>query len=123
MKKKKTAVILGASKNPARYSFQALLLLKNKGHRIIPVNPILDIIENIPVVHSLSEIKEKIDTLTLYVNPERSESLSDEIFELKPDRVIFNPGTESEKLKNELEKRNIACIEACTLVLLKTGMF
>lgn len=123
MKKRQTVAILGASRKPDRYAYQALLLLKEKHHNIIPVNPALNFIEDIPVVHSLAEIKQNVDTLTLYVGPKRSEPVTDQIVNLNPGRVIFNPGTESEKLQSKLKDAGIKYMEACTLVLLKTGMF
>jgi adenylate kinase len=42
---------------------------------------------------------------------------------LKPKRVIFNPGTESEEIENTLKKAGIEPMRACTLVLLRTNQF
>lgn len=47
----------------------------------------------------------------------------DYIKQIKPQRVIFNPGTENVKLEQELQKEEIPYIRACTLVLLSTGQF
>ena len=80
-------------------------------------------INGIKVINDLSNIKEKIHTLTLYINPQRQEALYDKITNLNPGRVIFNPGSESEKLENILTKNNIKYIKACTLVMLTTGVF
>jgi hypothetical protein len=43
--------------------------------------------------------------------------------QLKPKRVIFNPGTENPDLYAEIEKLHIQVEEACTLVLLHTHQF
>ena len=123
MSDKKTVVILGASNKPDRYSHKALRLLIDNGHRVIPVNPVLDDIEGLEVRHSLDEIKEEVDTVTLYMRPERSEPLVGKIVGIKPVRVIFNPGTESEALEERLRGEGIEAMEACTLVLLRTGRF
>jgi hypothetical protein len=42
---------------------------------------------------------------------------------LGPDRVIMNPGTESDEIEEELNARGIAVLRACTLVMLRTGQF
>jgi hypothetical protein len=42
---------------------------------------------------------------------------------MKPGRVLFNPGTESAVLQAKLDEAGIPWEEACTLVLLGTGMF
>ncbi len=119
----KKVVVLGASDNPERYSYKALKLLDEHGYEVIPVHPKLSEIEGFSVVSSLSGIKEKIGTLTVYIGPERIRSLIPEIINLKPGRVILNPGTESDELKAALDEAGIKYLEACTLVLLKTGQF
>ncbi len=115
--------ILGASANPERYSNRALRMLREHGHDPIPIHPALTEIDGIPVLSSLGEIEGDVDTLTLYVNPAVSEGLIDEIIALQPDRVLFNPGTESTTLEEALQNAGIPTQEACTLVLLSTGQF
>ena len=72
---------------------------------------------------TLHEIQQPVDTLTLYVGPQRLEPLIEEVIALRPGRVIFNPGTESQELMHRLEQVGIHWVEACTLVLLRIGTF
>ena len=116
-------VIIGASDNPERYSHQAQLLLRQHGHEIVPVHPKLTEIEGVRVVADVSAISGPVDTVTLYVGPQISLTLKDKLIALKPRRVIFNPGTENAALEEALTNAGIACEEACTLVLLRTGQF
>lgn len=118
-----TVVVLGASDQPDRYSHQAVILLTESGHRVIPVHPSLAKIAEIPVCHRLEEIAETVHTLTLYLNPARLESMQEAIRNVHPQRVIFNPGTKSTALQKFLTASGIPWIEACTLVLLRTGQF
>ncbi len=115
--------VLGASAKPLRYSNQAIRLLQEKGYPITPVHPRLRSIEGIPVAATLHEIQQPVDTLTLYVGPQRLEPLIEEVIALRPGRVIFNPGTESQELMHRLEQVGIHWLEACTLVLLRIGTF
>ena len=119
----KTVVVLGASNNPERYSYKALKMLTEYGYKTIPVHPQLKDIDGVEVKNSLDDISEDIDTLSLYVGPEKVVALIPDIVRLNPKRVILNPGTESKELKDALEKAAIPYIEACTLILLKTGQF
>lgn len=64
-----------------------------------------------------------IDTVTLYVNTKRQSEFYDYIVSLKPNRVIFNPGTENSEFQEILTDKNIAYEEACTLVLLATKQY
>ena len=116
-------VVLGASKKPERYSYLCLKLLDEYNYEVIPVHPTLTEIEKFKVTNSLSEIKDEIGTLTLYIGPARITPLIKEIVELNPGRVILNPGTESDELKQALSGAGIKYIEACTLVMLKTNQF
>ena len=116
-------VVLGASNKPLRYSNQAVRLLIKNGFRVTPVHPRLEMIEALPVAPGLDAVCQPVDTLTLYVGPERLKPLIDDVILLKPNRVIFNPGTESMELKSKLEHAGIHWLEACTLVLLRIHTF
>lgn len=116
-------VIVGASDNPERYSHRALLSLQQHGHAVVPVHPKLVEIEGIAVVADLSTITGAVDTVTMYVGAAISGGLTEKLIALKPRRVIFNPGAENAVLAEALQQAGIACVEACTLVLLSTGQF
>jgi len=119
----KTVVVLGASDNPKRYSNMAVHRLKKQGYRVIPVHPRLKQIEDLEVCQDLENIRESVHTLTLYVGPMRSRVLADSIIALKPGRVIFNPGCESEVLEQKLTEHQIPFMKACTLVMLNSCQF
>ncbi|MEJ2455867.1 MAG: CoA-binding protein [Candidatus Thiodiazotropha sp.] len=116
-------VVLGASNKPRRYSNQAIRLLLEKGYRVTPVHPRHEFIEDLPVANRLQTVPQPVDTLTLYVGPQRMEPMIDEVVLLEPQRVIFNPGSESAALKQRLEQAGIHWLEACTLVMLRIGTF
>ncbi len=48
--KKERVVVLGASPNPERYSYKAVCMLLEHGHEVVPVHPVADKIEGLPVV-------------------------------------------------------------------------
>lgn len=120
---KQTVAILGASPKPDRYANKAMHKLEEHGHSVILINPGQDTIEGHEVLKSLADIADPIDTLTLYLGPQRLKEHIHDILHLRPNRVIFNPGTELPGLMNELKKADIPYLEACTLVLLSTGQF
>jgi predicted CoA-binding protein len=119
----RTVVVLGASNKPELYSNMAVCLLKECGYRVVPVHPRLRQIEGFPAASRLEEISGPVDTLTLYVGPQRSEVLIDAIIGLRPGRVIFNPGTESLLLERRLKEEKIPFIRGCTIVMLQSGQF
>lgn len=120
---KRHIVVLGANSKPERYANRAVRMLLQRDYRVTPVHPVEKIIEGLPVVSSLDEVTEPVDTLTVYVSLEASMSVAEAILHLRPGRVIFNPGAENPVLMKRLEQEGIRVEEACTLVLLSTGGF
>ena len=118
-----TVVVLGASPKPARYSNQAVRALVELGHRVIPVHPLRKEIAGVPAVPGLTHIKGAVNTLTLYIGPELGMKLLPEMIDLQPDRVIMNPGTESDEIEAHLNEEGIPVLRACTLVMLRSGQF
>lgn len=121
--KKQCVVVLGASHKPDRYANQAIRLLLAHGHEVIPVHPKLEEAEGLKVVHTLGGIIGAIDTLTMYIGPERSSAAVEAVIQLRPGRVIFNPGSENPELEQRLREAGIPFEQACTLVLLRTQQF
>jgi predicted CoA-binding protein len=118
-----TVVVLGASKNPERYSNMAVKSLIEHGYNVIPVNPSGIEIHGIKSLRSLDEIAETVDTLAMYINAARSSAIADSIIELAAKRIIFNPGTENPQLAEQCKATGSKPCLACTLVMLNTGQF
>jgi len=116
-------VVLGASNKPGRYSYQAVEALDFAGFEVIPVNPALDEVLGKKVVKSLTAISGDVDTVTLYVGPDRLKPMIDDIIKLNPRRIVSNPGTETPETRDAAERAGILYMEACTLVMLRTGQF
>ncbi|MGB0891480.1 MAG: CoA-binding protein [Flavobacteriaceae bacterium] len=119
---KNVTLVLGASLNPNRYSNIAIKRLVNKGIDVRAIGLREGSVSDIKI-----EIEKKqydsIDTVTLYLNPKRQEEYYKYIIDLKPRRVIFNPGTENMELVKLLKDNGIESEIACTLVLLSTNQY
>ena len=115
--------VLGASDKPDRFSYKAVMLLKNHGHQVFPIHPKLETIEGLKVYASLGAIPGAVDTLSLYVGPEISSKQAAAILQLKPKRVIFNPGTENPELEKALNETGIKTVRDCTLLMLEGARF
>jgi predicted CoA-binding protein len=115
-------MVLGASTNPERYSYMATVMLLEKGHAVYPYGIKKGMIQSLPIVQDWPKTG-SIATLTLYLGPTAQVEYYDQIIALKPDRIIFNPGTENPRLVELAHAANISTIEACTLVMLTTGQY
>lgn len=120
---KRNVAVLGASPKPDRYSNQAVRLLAKLDYRPLPVNPAFPEIEGMTCFPNLAAIDAPVHTVTLYLGTARSTPLIDEILAVKPQRIIMNPGAENEDLAAAASGAGIEVVEACTLVMLRTGLF
>jgi predicted CoA-binding protein len=121
MEKKKT-LVLGASDNPARYSFLAVQKLRRFDHPVVAIGRKNTQVGDVPINKEKISFPD-VDTVTLYLNPFHQKEYYDYIVSLKPKRIILNPGTENNELIQLAKKHNIETMEACTLVLLSTGQY
>ncbi len=118
----KKTLVIGASTDPSRYAYLAANRLVSHKHEI----ELLGVKEGVVAgkkINTERENFEDIDTVTLYVNPQRQSDYFDYVADLKPRRVIFNPGTENPVFEDFLTEKGIEPIEACTLVMLSTGQY
>ena len=121
--KSETVAILGASPKPERYAYRAFQMLRDHGHRPVPVNPAFDEILGEKCYSKIADAPKPIDTVTMYLGEARSNPLIDDIIAAKPRRIIMNPGAENSALAQQAENAGIEVVEGCTLVMLQTGQF
>ena len=120
----KKTLILGASLNPARYSYLAAEILHEYGYPFTPVGLRVGVLfgEEILDIRNKPFVKD-VHTVTLYLGPHNQVSYYDYVVSLKPARVIFNPGSENGDFEKLLEMNHIEAIQACTLVMLRSGQY
>lgn len=124
MSEKKITLIVGATTNPSRYAYSAAQLFYEKGVEFIPIGiksgqvfgkKILDLREKPPLG--------EIHTITLYIGPQNQGEWIDYLISLKPQRIIFNPGTENMEFAQKAKNEGIEVLFVCNLVMLSTGQF
>lgn len=122
MATEKKTLVLGASANPSRYSYLAMNRLKAHRHPVVAVGRREAEVEGISISKS-PVMENNVDTVTLYLNPTHQQEYYDYILNLKPRRIIFNPGTENPELMKLAKEKGIEPVIACTLVMLATGQY
>ena len=118
----KKTLVIGASPKPERYSNKAIKKLLDYGHQVYSIGLREDVVNGVKIETGLPEFKE-IDTVTMYIGKQRQNGYLDYILKLKPQRVIFNPGSENPEFVDILKSNEIEVIEHCTLVMLDYGLF
>ncbi len=118
----KNTLIIGASLNPQRYSYKATIKLIEKKIKVFLVGKKRGKIKGFNVYDKFPKRK-NIDTISIYIKPKNQSCYTDEIIDLSPRRIIFNPGTENPALFKKFTLNGIACENSCTLVLLSTNQY
>jgi predicted CoA-binding protein len=121
MENKKTLVI-GASTNPVRYSNMAIHQLRAQKHEVLALAKRPGKVADVHIQTNFP-FDNDIHTITMYLGAQHQMEYYDAILNLKPKRVIFNPGSENSELFSKLEENGIEFIKACTLLLLGTRQY
>ncbi len=118
----KKTLVIGASLKPHRYSNMAIKKLITHEQSVVAIGLREGEVEGIKIVKKKENFKD-INTVTLYIGPQHQPEYYDYIISLKPERVIFNPGTGNPEFYKLLMDNNIISEVSCTLVLLSTDQY
>lgn len=118
----KKTLVVGASKNPDRYSYKAIQALRSKGHEVHALGLREDEVSDVKFFTEHKPI-EALDTITLYVNPTNQKKLYDYLLSLNAKRIVFNPGTENPELAKFATDNGAEAVYGCTLVMLSLGKY
>ncbi len=118
----KYTLVIGGSPKPERFSNKAIRKLLSYGHKVSSIGLRKSEVAGIGIETGFP-VYEKIHTVTMYLGAGRQQDYYNYILDLKPKRVIFNPGTENSEFSHMLTKSGIEVMEHCTLVMLDSGQF
>ncbi len=119
---KKKTLIVGASTNPERYSFIAAQFLQAAGHPFelfgIKKGTVLG-----KIIKTEFPQDQDFDTVTLYISAKKQPDYYQAILDLRPKRIIFNPGTENPEFAKMANQNGIKTENVCTLVLINSNQY
>lgn len=115
-------LVFGASTKPDRYSNLAVRRLVANNIDTTAFGLGGGTVSGVQIKDKLEDFQ-NIHTISLYLNPNNQREYYQRIVDMKPKRVIFNPGTENPEFQKMLQEAGIQVEVACTLVLLATGQY
>lgn len=119
----KVTVVLGASPKPTRFSYKAVNSLYRRNIPVIPIGNKHGDIKGIEIVLNTPPL-DHVHTVSMYLNPGRQKEYYKYIVrDLRPRRIIFNPGSQNPELAELARKEGIEVVEDCMLVMLNSGKF
>lgn len=119
----KLTLVLGASPKPERYSYRAVRNLLSHGIPVIAIGKRAFLLNDFEIKKGLPEITEPVHTIALYLNANNQKEYYDYILAIRPERVIFNPGTANPEFEEILRKHDIVAVNDCLLAMLSCGKF
>jgi len=119
----KTTLVLGASPNPERISYSAVIKLQQSDIPVIAVGNREADIGDIRIHKGFSFTQQEIHTVTMYLSAKYQKQYYSNILALKPNRIIFNPGTANPEFAAIARRNGIRVVTGCMLVMLKKGIF
>lgn len=118
----KKTLVIGGSTNPFRYSNKAIRKLIEYGHPVVSLGLRKSKVDDVEISIGKPNIDD-VHTVTMYVGKQNQEDYFDYIINLKPKRIIFNPGAENDELAKLANENGIEVVENCTLVMLGDGLY
>lgn len=118
----KKTLILGASLHKERYAYMAIKRLSNKKLWVVGIGSREGDVDGCHIYTTKVNVK-NIHTVSIYLNAKNQEEYYDYIINMKPNRVIFNPGSENVRFEALLADNQILFERACTLVLLNLNQY
>ena len=103
----KTIAMVGLSADEEKPSNLVARYLKDKGFRVIPVNPGQESIIGERSYRSLSDIPERIDVVDVFMRADRVAAVVEEAVRLKPRAIWLQLGIVSNEAKALAEKNGI----------------
>jgi uncharacterized protein len=111
--------IVGATIDQSKYGYKILQDLVGAGYKVVGVNPKYKNIDDVVCYLSLELIYPKPDVVVFVVPPAVGLQTLDQVKQLGINKVWFQPGAESDEIREKIKKLNLegiadgSCIMIC----------
>lgn len=113
-------VVVGDVLNEEKYANRILNALKNANFNVSGINPR----DNSGKAYkTLGEVPYKVDVIDLCINPISGLKVIEEAIDLGINKVLIQPGAESDEILSLCKNKGIIAIEGCALVELSHYSF
>ena len=109
--------IIGASSRRSKYGNKALRAYLQRGDTVYPIHPAHDEVEGIKAYRSVLDVPGEIDVATFYVPPQVGLGVLEECAQKGIQRVLLNPGAESDEIVRRAAELGIETTVACSILL------
>lgn len=111
----KSAAIVGASNNRAKFGNKAVRAYMEAGYEVYPINPMADLIEGVAAYASLKAVPVELDVISIYLPPEVGRDIIAEVAVKGAKTVYFNPGAFDDALIAQAQELGLQPVLACSI--------
>lgn len=117
LKESHIIAVVGLSSNPSRDSYMVAKYLKERGYRIIPVNPKEKEILGEKSYPDLKSIPEKIDIVDVFRRPEFIDEIAEEAISVKAKALWMQKGIRNEEAAEKAHSAGLIVVQdRCMMV-------
>lgn len=106
----KTVAVIGMSKNPEKEAYSIPQYLKNKGYKVIPVNPSADEILGEKAYKKLGDVPGPIDIVDVFRPSEDVPNYVDDVISKKPNVFWLQLGIENTTAEEKVASAGIKVV-------------
>jgi len=106
----RTIAVVGISDKPDRPSHQVAKYLKDRGYRVIPVNPLVTEVLGEKAYKSLGEIPERVDLVDVFRKSADVPPIAEEAVRIGARFFWMQEGVENDRAREILEAAGIPCV-------------
>ena len=114
----KTAAILGASTDPAKYGQRSVKAHLAEGYDVYPIHPTADEIAGLKAYRRVQDVPVRLDRVSVYLPPDVTAGLLDDLVAADPGEVWLNPGAESFALLEAGKAKGLNVVAGCSILAL-----
>lgn len=110
--------IVGATDAAGKYGGIIYRHMKEKGYRVVGVNPGRDTVDGDRVYPSVGDLPEEPDIVNVVIPPDRTLGLIDEVDQLEDPAIWIQPGAADASVRRRLDSADMpSLVDACIMVI------
>jgi uncharacterized protein len=114
---KPTVAVVGASTHRAKFGNKAVRAYASQGYEVFPIHPQAPTIEGHAAFARLADVPvSRFDRVSLYLPPEVTLQILDDLTSKPVSELWLNPGAESDELISRLQQLGFNVIVGCSIV-------
>lgn len=116
----RTIAIVGASSNPTKWSYKAVMTYLDAGWEVFAVNPFEQEVVGLKTYPTVRDIpRDRLDRVSVYLPPRRGMAVLEDIASKQVDELFINPGAESDELVDKARMLGLDPILACSILAVR----